>query len=301
MSDQLDPVSLPPPPVGTFPVRVMPRHYIMFCQTFQENMAKPKVKPVVISKLEKPDLETGLHLSPHENNENEDQGLLIQTPIKKEFQEFQNPAPKIHKSNLTDSQTKPGISVNYLEITPQPCNFISEYPRCAQEQETFRTHTEAPYAESETKGYVMGIVANKDSPPEKSMETEATVSMPLVSVGSRDDVDVATDEEEGKDLKSGKKLCKIHDVKPEESEVVEEETKTKPTLESESESSRVSWVFNSRDLKAPTESLAGSLLLLKNTEQKKSEEFAKIKSEPGWRIDDDDPTIATDGQSSLVN
>ena len=39
--------------------------------------------------------------------------------------------------------------------------------------------------------------------------------MPLVSksVGSRDDVDVATDEEERKDLKSGKKLCKIHDVK----------------------------------------------------------------------------------------
>ena len=65
----------------------------------------------------------------------------------------------------------------------------------------------------ESKGYVMGIVANEDSPPEKSMETEATVSMPLVSksVGSRDDVDVATDEEGVKDLISGKKLCKVHD------------------------------------------------------------------------------------------
>ena len=127
-----------------------------------------------------------------------------------------------YKQNLsmpTDLQTKPGASVSYLEITPQPCNFISEYPRCAQqvvaEQETFKTPTEALYAESETKGYVAGIVANKDSPPDKSMETEAKVSMPLVSksVGSRADVDVATDEEEGKDLKSGKKLCKIHDVK----------------------------------------------------------------------------------------
>ena len=62
------------------------------------------------------------------------------------------------------------------------------------------------------RGYVMDIVANEDSPPEKSMETEAKVSMALVSksVGSRPDVDVATDEEEGKDLMSGKKLCKVH-------------------------------------------------------------------------------------------
>ena len=79
---------------------------------------------------------------------------------------------------------------------------------------------------------MIGIVANEDSPPEKSMETEATVSMPLVSksVGSGADVDVATDEEEGKDLKSGKKLCKIHDVNPEESEFFQEENKTKPFL-----------------------------------------------------------------------
>ena len=125
----------------------------------------------------KPEPETEIQVSLHEINENDDQGLLFQTPLKEEFQGFQNPAPKNYKPNLTDSQTKPGVSVNYLEITPQPCNFISEYPRCQQvvaEQETLKTSTETLYAESESE-YVIGIVATEDSPPEKSMKAEAKV------------------------------------------------------------------------------------------------------------------------------
>ena len=49
------------------------------------------------------------------------------------------------------------------------------------EEEAFNTPTEALCDESETKGYVADIVANEDSPPEKSMKTEAKVAVPPLS------------------------------------------------------------------------------------------------------------------------
>ena len=148
------------------------------------------------------------------------------------------------------------------------------------EQESFETPTEALHDESGTEQYVAGSRAD-----EKKVVVEEK--------GTTEKGHAKNYDEEGEFRRSGKKLCKIRGDCPEESKVVDEESKTKPVLESESESSRVSSVFNSRDLKAPTETPGGSLLLLKNTEQKKSgQEVAQTMSEPGWRVDDDDPPMA---------
>ena len=147
------------------------------------------------------------------------------------------------------------------------------------------------------------------------MKTEAKVAVPPLSNSV---VEVAIYEEEGENTNSGRKMRKFCEDCPEKSKVDEEVSKTKPVLEDESESSRVSSVFNSGDLKSPTESPGGDLLLknadqgsptislkaLRKTKHKKSgQEVAQIMSEPEsekpdnvfiWRIDDD-PPIATNG------
>ena len=138
-------------------------------------------------------------------DENDDQKFIYQIPLKKEIREFQNPVPMNNKPNLpmlSDSQTKP-IGLNYPKILSQPCRIISEYyPRCAlqmmTEEDTFKTLAEALYDETESKGDVAGIVAKQDSPPEKSVRTEAKIAAPLVfnSLESSADEKGATDEEE---------------------------------------------------------------------------------------------------------
>ena len=102
---------------------------------------------------------------------------------------------------------------------------------------------------------MVDIVAIKDFPLEKSKKTEAKVAVPPLSnsVKSRGDVEVAIYEEEGENTNSGRKMCQFHEDCPEKSKVDEEESKTKPVLEDESEGSGVSSVFSSRDLKSPTE------------------------------------------------
>ena len=116
-------------------------------------------------------------------DENDDQKFIYQIPLKKEIRQFQNSVKMNRKPNLpvpSDSQTKP-IGLNYSKTLSQPCRIISEYyPKCAllmmSEEDTLKTHVEALYDETESKGDVAGIVANQDT-PEKFVKTEAKIAV----------------------------------------------------------------------------------------------------------------------------
>ena len=170
---------------------------------------------------------------PEENDDN----------VKKEIQEFQNPVPMIYKPNLprpSDLQTKP-IGFNYPKFLSQLCRIISEYPRCPQKvktkEQTIKTPAEALYDEAESKGYAAGIVVNQDSPPEKSVKTEAKIAVPSVfkSLKSSADDKGATDEEcatkvdeeERVDTNSGSKMCKFREDCTEKSRANEKKTVVK--------------------------------------------------------------------------